>query len=104
MRVSRKPTRAASVDLHATLLAPSDLRDHASRMRTFGSRRTAHETSDYGFVDLRKPVEVTSHGGAPKAHSQFRSGSVEHLAQMRRLHRGPVASRTRSRTHSRARR
>ena len=61
VRVSRKPTRRGGVDLHATLLAPSDLRDHASRMRTFGSRRTAHETSDYGFVDLRKPrFEVTS--------------------------------------------
>lgn len=84
--VSRKATQRGSVDLYATVLNSSDVKSHNHRVNTFCNRTTPGETCDYGFVNVKKPTwTVESYSGQPKNTQSLRSGSKEHLAQMRRV-------------------
>lgn len=85
MHVSRKPTRRGNVNLYATQMTPNDIQN---RRQKFAGRQHAHETSEYGFVDLRRPRHVVEqYDGRFKASQGFRPGSIEHLNQMRSIHR-----------------
>lgn len=94
-RVSEKTIPRGRINLFRTSLTPADVRSHSQRMRHFRSRSHPHETSDYGFVDLRRPgkFQVTSYAGQPKQHSQFRMGSAAHLGDVKRQVFGAPASR-----------
>lgn len=86
MPVSKKTTRRGNVNLFATQMTPNEIQ---KRRETFSRRPHAHETSEYGFVDLRRPRHVVEqYDGRFKASQGFRPGSIEHLNQMRTLHRG----------------
>ena len=86
MPVSRKPTRRGNVNLYATQMTPNDIHN---RRHKFSRRQHAHETSEYGFVDLRRPRHVVEqYDGRFKQSQGFRPGSIEHLDQMRHIHRG----------------
>jgi 8-oxo-dGTP pyrophosphatase MutT (NUDIX family) len=56
-------------------------RSRSARRKAFHSRRTKHETSDYGFVDIKsRRLVVTDYAGKRKAKSgSFRKGTVSLL-------------------------